>query len=287
VPGKHPDWIKIRVNPYAGALVDKILQKNKINTVCREASCPNIWECFQERTATFLILGKQCTRSCSFCAVGKSPAERVDPGEAERVALAARQLKLKHVVVTSVTRDDLPDGGAGLFALTINKLKQYLPGSTVEVLVPDFNGSSSALQKVLDAGPDILNHNVETVPDLYPSVRPQADYWRSIRLLQKAKEYKQHVRTKSGLMVGLGEKVEEVVRVGKDLLQANCDAVTVGQYLSPSSQHHPVLKYYTPAEFENLEKTLCDLGFFHVKVGPLVRSSYRAYDLVISKGDCP
>lgn len=276
-----PSWIKRRFPPqeeWEG--VQKLLRTLALHTVCESARCPNIGECFRRGTATFLILGNVCTRSCRFCAVAKGTPGSPDPEEPERVAEAARKLNLKHVVITSVTRDDLPDGGAGHFAATIMAIRRVLPQATVEVLVPDFQGKEEALSIVLAARPHVLNHNVETVPRLYPSVRPQANYERSLWLLGRAKEKAPDILTKSGLMVGLGETREEVEGVLRDLKSVQCDIVTIGQYLRPSVRHLPVAAYIPPEEFEYYREYALRLGFLGVASGPFVRSSYRAEEFV-------
>ncbi len=277
-----PSWLKVRLNHDSGKTeVNKILNNNNVNTVCREACCPNLNECYKEGTATFMIMGDRCTRGCSFCAVRKGPPyEKLDPMEAERIALTAKQLNLTHVVITSVTRDDIYDGGAWLFALVIEKIKEYIPGATVEVLIPDFAGDKKALQKVLEAEPDVINHNLETVPSLYLKARPQANYKRSLNLLKEVKKQSPNIRTKSGLMVGLGEEIDEIIETGKDLRSVGCDLLTVGQYLSPSLDHYPVYSYYTPEEFKVIKEHLEELGFSNVMSGPLVRSSYKAYSVI-------
>lgn len=276
-----PSWIKRRFPPQEEwERVQRLLQTLALHTVCESAHCPNLGECFRRGTATFLILGNVCTRSCRFCAVGKGIPLSPDPEEPERVAEAAKRLCLKHVVVTSVTRDDLPDGGAGHFAATILAIRKALPQATVEVLVPDFQGSEEALDTVLAARPEVLNHNVETVPRLYPLVRPQADYARSLRLLERAKEKAPDILTKSGLMVGLGETRKEVEEVLRDLRKARCDIVTIGQYLRPSVHHLPVASYVPPEEFEYYREYALRLGFSGVASGPFVRSSYKAEEFV-------
>lgn len=276
-----PSWIKRRFPPQEEwERVQKLLRTLALHTVCESARCPNLGECFRRGTATFLILGNVCTRSCRFCAVGKGIPLPPDPEEPERVAEAAKRLYLKHVVVTSVTRDDLPDGGAGHFAATILAIRQALPQATVEVLVPDFQGSEEALDTVLAARPEVLNHNLETVPRLYPLVRPQADYARSLRLLEKAKNKAPGILTKSGLMVGLGETRKEVEEVLRDLRKARCDIVTIGQYLRPSVHHLPVASYVPPEEFEYYREYALRLGFSGVASGPFVRSSYKAEEFV-------
>jgi len=277
---RKPDWLRQRLP--SGPDFEKIkgmIRKDRLHTVCQEAGCPNIWECFSHHTATFLIMGSRCTRNCRFCAVTEGPLEPPDPEEPARVASVARQMELKYVVITSVTRDDLPDGGAGIFAETIEKIRQEIPAVCVEVLIPDFQGSKEALETVLNAHPDVLNHNVETVPRLYPEVRPQADYRRSLGLIQHAHEYDPALLTKSGLMLGLGENRTEISRTLEDMLKAGCRMLTLGQYLQPSKDHLPVKRYIPPEEFEEWRKTALQLGFVEVASGPFVRSSYHAREL--------
>lgn len=272
----HPPWIRVRLaqGPNYNE-VKGLLAGLGLHTVCQEARCPNMGECFESRTATFLILGPVCTRNCRFCAIEGGQPGLVDPQEPERVAEAVRTLGLRFAVITSVTRDDLPDGGASQFAETIRAIRRASPGCGIEVLVPDFQGSAEALDAVLEASPDILNHNVETVPRLYPLVRPQAHYGRSLELIKRAKE-SGGCLTKSGLMLGVGETWDEVVQVMAGLRQAGCELLTIGQYLRPSQQHLPIARYYTPEEFDRLANVGRQLGYRHVESGPLVRSSYRA-----------
>jgi lipoyl synthase len=272
-----PDWLKIKVQdgPQKRS-VEGLIRRLSLHTVCDEAQCPNQMECFSLKTATFMILGRICSRNCTFCNVAGGVPEAVDPREPERVALAVRELGLAYAVITSVTRDDLPDGGAGHFVEVIRAVRDLNPGIKIEVLIPDFLGDVEALRRVTAAGPDVLNHNVETVPRLYPFVRPQADFARSLTLLQKAKELDSRLRTKSGIMVGLGEEKAEVIQVFKELRFVDCDLLTIGQYLAPSKQHHPVMAYIPPEMFEEYRRIALDLGFRHVASGPLVRSSYRA-----------
>ena len=271
----RPDWLTIQM-PSTENLdsMKKLLDAGHLHTVCEGADCPNIGECFASKTCTFMILGDVCTRNCRFCAVGHGRPVQVDPDEPQTVALTVRQLGLKHVVVTSVTRDDLGDGGAGHFADTIRAIRIGVPDATIEVLIPDFQGKKDALQKVIDAGPDVVNHNVETVPHLYFSVRPQAIYERSLELLYRVS--KSGILSKSGLMLGLGETNEEVMEVMKDLRAAKCDILTLGQYLSPSPAHHPVVAYIHPDIFTMLQQKAFNMGFLEVNAGPLVRSSYHA-----------
>jgi lipoic acid synthetase len=247
----------------------------RLHTVCQSAHCPNQGECFARGTATFLILGNTCTRSCGFCAVGQGTPAAPDPAEPRRVAEAAARLGLRHVVVTSVTRDDLPDGGSGHFAATIAAVRAACE-ATVEVLTPDFQGSAGSLTRVLEARPDVYNHNVETVPRLYPRVRPQASYERSLELLRRAAAHGHGIMPKSGLMVGLGESHGEAVAVMKDLRRVGCEALTVGQYLRPSPAHLPVERFVPPEEFDQYRDEAKVLGFSVVAAGPFVRSSYHA-----------
>ena len=260
--------------------IRQLLGRGHLHSVCESAQCPNIGECFANKTCTFMILGDICTRNCAFCAVTHGKPNDPDPDEPEHVAQTARQLGLRHVVVTSVTRDDLPDGGAGQFAATIRAIKRESPTATVEVLIPDFRGQGALLKQVVLADPDVINHNLETVPRLYPTVRPGADYRQSLQLLQNVSllDSGGHIATKSGLMLGLGEKEEEVVGVMEDLLQAGCRILTLGQYLRPSPKHHVVVEYVHPDLFKKLEETGLRLGFKQVVAGPLVRSSYHAAD---------
>ena len=250
-----------------------------LHTVCQEARCPNQWECFSRNTATFLIMGDRCTRNCRFCAVLHGPRGEPDPEEPSRVAEAARSLGLDYVVVTSVTRDDLPDGGASLFAETIREIRRKKPGTDVEVLIPDFQGNERALALVLDAGPAVLNHNIETVERLYPEVRPGADYGRSLKLLERARTYSPAIPRKSGMMLGLGETAEEVRGTLRNLLEAGCMMLTLGQYLQPSESHLPVSRFVPPEEFETWRTVALDMGFSAVFSGPFVRSSYRAGEM--------
>ena len=259
--------------------IKALMRSKELHTVCEEARCPNLHECWADRTATFMILGDTCTRRCTFCAIDRAREGRaLDPQEPVHVAEAVRHLGLAHAVVTSVNRDDLPDGGANHFAETIRETRRLNPGCRLEVLIPDFSGSAEALGILLDAGPHVLNHNVETVPRLYPRVRPDADYAQSLELLRRAGESRSRrkILTKSGLMLGLGETRAEVRGTLEDLRSADVDIVTMGQYLSPTRRHLGVEKYYTPAEFDELREEGLSLGFRFVESGPLVRSSYHA-----------
>jgi len=274
---KKPPWLRVRIpNGPQYEQTRKLLREGKLHTVCQEACCPNIFECFSRHTATFLILGDHCTRDCAFCAVKNGPLRPPDPDEPQRVALAAAEMHLKYVVVTSVTRDDLPDGGASQFAATIKAIKQAIPGVGVEVLIPDFQGDPQALTTVLSAHPDILNHNIETVPRLYPTVRPQAVYTRSLDLLANAARQAPHIPTKSGLMLGLGESGDEIRTTLADLREVQCKRLTIGQYLQPSARNLPVERYVPPEEFDQWRNVALEMGFLDVASGPFIRSSYRA-----------
>ncbi|MEN6520429.1 MAG: lipoyl synthase [Armatimonadota bacterium] len=275
--GPKPPWIKAKAPAgenysHVRALVDKM----ELHTVCQSAHCPNIGECWHAKTATFMILGNTCTRNCRFCAVDSGCPEPVDENEPERVGEAVKTLGLKHSVITSVTRDDLPDGGASIFAGTIKAIRRLHPTCSIEVLIPDFAGSEEPLRVVVEARPDILNHNIETVERMYQHIRPQAIYTRSLELLRRSKNIDPTVLTKSGIMVGVGETIPEIVETMKDLREYCCDILTIGQYLRPSVNHAPIDRYYTPEEFEELKKTGLELGFRHVESAPLVRSSYHA-----------
>jgi lipoic acid synthetase len=275
-----PPWLKKRFVFNASAKeVSKLLQGLTLHTVCQEARCPNQLECFGNHTATFMILGDHCSRNCTFCAVAYGSQEPPDPDEPKRVAEAVSLLRLKYVVLTSVTRDDLPDGGATQFATTIKSIREIGKEINVEVLIPDFQGSAQALATVVAAEPAVLNHNVETVPRLYPTVRPQADYERSLQLLAQVKRLNPTTLSKSGLMVGLGEKGEEVGSLLRDLRKVGCDLITIGQYLRPSKEHHPVVEYVSPKIFQTYEMEARSLGFLGVASGPYVRSSYQAESL--------
>jgi lipoic acid synthetase len=272
---KLPAWFKIRISSNERMeRVRNLVREHKLHTVCRSAACPNQTECWNAGTATFLILGNVCTRGCRFCNVPKGRPEGLDQEEPGRVADAVAALNLNYAVITSVTRDDLPDGGAAIFAETIRSIRVRRPGCRVETLVPDFNGSRASLRTVLDAMPDVLNHNLETVPSQYPRVRPQADYKRSLELLKRA--YEQGAVTKTGLMLGLGETMEELGSVISDAAESGCSLLTLGQYLQPGKAHLPVEKYYHPDEFEALRQEALSRGFRQVVAGPLVRSSYHA-----------
>ncbi len=275
-----PPWFKQRsVDPEVMIPMAGLLDGLSLHTICESAHCPNIGDCFSHKTATFLILGDICTRYCSYCAVKKGQPLPLDDEEPGHLLEAVEKLNLRYVVITSVTRDDLADGGASQFAKTVNMLHEKRVGTFIEVLIPDFLGSSEALSTVVVAQPEVINHNVETVPRLYPEVRPEADYRRSIRLLSMVKDLDSGIVTKSGLMLGLGETDEEVVTVMKDLRNAQCDLLTLGQYLPPSPQHHPLARYISPKEFSEFEAIGKGLGFVEVASAPLVRSSFKAAEL--------
>jgi lipoic acid synthetase len=276
---KKPDWLKVRLHhgPHYQELKG-LVGTLGLHTVCEEARCPNIYECWNQRTATFMILGDTCTRACRFCAVKWGRPTHLDREEPRRVAEAVKAMGLRYAVVTSVNRDDLSDGGASIFAETIRAIQEAVPGCGVEVLIPDFEGNWAALKMVLDARPDVLNHNLETVPRLFRQIQPWDSYELSLELLRRAKEMDPYVLTKSGLMVGLGERMDELVEVMRDLVAVNVDIVTIGQYLPPSQRHAPLDRYYTPEEFAELKRIGEELGIRHVESGPLVRSSYHAGD---------
>lgn len=274
---RHPEWIKVRSTGTHGT--KKILRHHSVSTVCEEAKCPNQGKCFSKSTATFMILGNRCTRNCSFCAVESSNPLPPDPYEPERIAAAALELGLEFVVITSVTRDDLHDGGALQFARTIRAIKNKKNILNIEVLTPDFKGDVEALKTVLDVRPDVFNHNVETVPRLYPTVRPQADYTTSINVLKTAKKLYPDIRTKSGIMIGLGENVSETLSVMEDLRNAGCDFLTIGQYLQPRRNNLPVVEYIKPEVFEQYRVKGLEMGFKAVASSPLTRSSLDAGEM--------
>lgn len=273
-----PEWLK--TNTFSDLHETKrLLRNHSLNTVCEEARCPNRGHCFSKPTATFMILGHSCTRNCSFCAVNHSAPEQVDNSEPVRVAQAAKELSLKHVVVTSVTRDDLKDGGAAHFAATVTAIRVVLPEATIEVLTPDFKGSQTSLEKVLKARPTVFNHNVETVPRLYSTVRPEADYKTSLDILKRASQFGESIKVKSGLMVGLGESFDEVIELLNDLKEYGCNYITIGQYLRPKKTNIQVVRYVHPDEFEEYKEKAYEMGFDFVASAPLVRSSMDASEM--------
>jgi len=274
-----PDWLKVRAPGSENYLRLKQLMRGLgLHTVCEEARCPNIGECWHHGTATFMILGDVCTRACGYCAVSHGRPATLDLDEPARVADAIRVLGLQYVVITSVDRDDLQDGGASIFAETIRLTRRVVPSCRIEVLIPDFKGEAAPLAAVLEAGPDVLNHNTETVPRLYRAARSGGKYARTLELLARSRELAPHIPTKSGLMVGLGEEWNELVHTLRDLGGAGVEILTIGQYLRPSIDHLPMTRYYTPAEFAELKRLAIDMGFGHVESGPLVRSSYHAHE---------
>lgn len=276
----RPSWLKKRLPSSAEPeKLRAMLSQNRLHTVCQQACCPNLGECFSRGTATFMIMGSFCTRNCRFCAVSHGTPYLPDPTEPNRVARAAKKMGLNYVVVTSVTRDDLPDGGASVFAQTVNKIHQIGLDTLVEVLIPDLQGDKSALKTVVDAQPHVLNHNIETVARLYTAVRPQAQYRRSLQLLKQARKYDANIITKSGLMLGLGETSDEIHATLQDLLDSSCRLLTLGQYLQPTREHLPVERFVHPEEFDNWRAIALEMGFAQVASGPFVRSSYQAHKL--------
>ena len=270
-----PPWFKVRLQQGPDYQdIRQVVDRLGLHTICEEARCPNIWECWNSRTATFLILGDICTRRCHYCSVTTGRPQAVDHEEPFRVAQAVQAMRLKHAVITSVNRDELDDGGASLFAETIRQIRLVNPACTVEVLIPDFEGKAAALQAVADMRPDILNHNIETVERLFPGIRPQGKYRRSIELLGRARQM--GLTTKSGLIAGMGETADEIKQVMRDLRSVGCDILTIGQYLQPTKAHIPVARFYHPDEFAQFKEMGLALGFRHVESGPLVRSSYHA-----------
>ncbi|NJP04956.1 MAG: lipoyl synthase [Chloroflexaceae bacterium] len=276
---RRPAWLKAPAPTGANYEdVRSLMRDLQLHTVCEEAHCPNIGDCWNHRTATFLLLGDVCTRGCRYCAIGKGKPAPLDEDEPEHVAQAVAHLKLRHAVLTSVNRDDLPDGGAHIFAASIARIRHYVPDCTIEVLIPDFDGNWDALNLVLEASPDVLNHNIETVPRIFRRFRPRATYAQSLELLTRARAFRPDLTTKSGLMVGAGETNDEVLAVLDDLQQCDVNVVTIGQYLAPSSSHWKVERYVTPAEFEHFRREGLARGFRHVESSPLVRSSYHAHE---------
>jgi lipoic acid synthetase len=274
-----PEWLKVRApGSPSYTRLKGLMRELNLHTVCEEAQCPNIGECWNHGTATFMILGDICTRACSYCAVSHGRPHTVDSAEPHRVANAIHTLGLNYVVITSVDRDDLADGGASIFAETIRETRARLDACRIEVLIPDFQGNEAALRTVLDARPDILNHNTETVPRLYKMARSGGRYTRTLELLDRSRRYAPDIPTKTGLMVGLGEEHDEIVETLTDLRDVQCKVLTIGQYLRPSEAHAPMVRYYHPDEFARLKQIALDLGFVHVESGPLVRSSYHAHE---------
>ena len=277
---EKPPWLKKRLP--AGFICEEVgtlINNAKVHTVCQEAQCPNIWECFSRKTATFMIMGDRCTRYCRFCAVKHGPDRFPDPEEPLRIAGMVQNLNLDYVVITSVTRDDIPDGGASFFVRTVKEIRRKVPNALIELLIPDFQGNKDALRSITDIRPDVLNHNIETVPRLYSTVRPGAIYQRSLDLLMQVVTFDSAIIAKSGLMLGLGEQPEEILNTLKDLLHAGCQLVSIGQYLQPTKAHLPVERYIPPKEFNDWRKIAIEMGFVEVACGSFVRSSYHAKDL--------
>ena len=279
---RHPDWLKVRIGggeKYSQMI--SLLQTSKLHTICQEAKCPNIAECFGSGTAVFLILGDICTRNCRYCNVNNGIPKPLDPNEPRDIAESVKTLGLKYAVITSVTRDDLHDGGAKVFFDTITSIKDFNPECKVEVLTPDFNGNIESIKTVINAKPDVFNHNIEVVQDLFPEIRPEGNYNMSLRFLKDIKKIHNKMKTKSGFMIGLGEKYEQILATMKDLRKSEVDFLTIGQYLQPTRNHVDIKKYYTPIEFKELREVSLKLGFSHVESGPLVRSSYHAERAII------
>lgn len=278
--GVKPFWLKQRLP--AGSIYEEVstrINNAKVHTICQEAQCPNIWQCFSRKTATFMIMGDRCTRNCRFCSVAHGPKHFPDPDEPVRIAEMIRYLNLDYVVVTSVTRDDLPDGGASFFVRTVREIRRKVPNVLVELLIPDFQGNKDSLRSIIEVEPDVLNHNIETIPRLYTIVRPEAIYQRSLNLLKQVVTFDSTIITKSGLMLGLGEQPEEILNTLKDLLDVGCQLITMGQYLQPTKAHLPVKRFIPPIEFDNWRKIALEMGFTEVASGPFVRSSYHAKNL--------
>jgi lipoic acid synthetase len=285
LPDRKPPWLKVQAPGGSNYLrLKNLMRELDLHTVCEEAHCPNVGECWQHGTATFMILGDVCTRNCAYCAVAHGRPPKFDPAEPERVAQAAAQMSLQHVVLTSVDRDDLPDFGAWAFAETIRQIKAQVPGCSVEVLVPDFQGRESSIRTVLEANPDIYNHNTETVPRLYKKCRPGGRYNRVMDIFTTSKRIAPNIPTKTGIILGMGETIEEVIATMRDLREVDVDILTLGQYLRPSADHIPIDRYVTPEEFALLKREGMAMGFKHVESGPLVRSSYHAWEQVQAAG---
>jgi lipoic acid synthetase len=285
LPDRKPPWLKVQAPGGSNYLrLKNLMRELDLHTVCEEAHCPNVGECWQHGTATFMILGDVCTRNCAYCAVAHGRPPKFDPAEPERVAEACAQMTLQHVVLTSVDRDDLPDFGAWAFAETIRQIKEKVPGCSVEVLVPDFQGRESSIRTVLEAAPDIYNHNTETVPRLYKKCRPGGRYHRVMEIFRTSKRIAPHIPTKTGIILGMGETIEEVIATMGELREVDVDILTLGQYLRPSADHIPIDRYVTPEEFALLKREGMAMGYKHVEAGPLVRSSYHAWEQVQAAG---
>lgn len=278
---RHPDWLKVKIGGGKDfAKIKSMLREAKLHTICEEARCPNIAECFGRGTAVFLILGNICTRNCKYCNVKHGVPLSLNLNEPKDVAESVKDLGLKYAVITSVTRDDLEDGGASVFYDTVKEIKKLNNSCKIEVLIPDFRGSEEALKKVADSKPDVVNHNIEVAEELFPEIRPEGNYTVSLEVLKNIKKIDKNVRLKSGFMVGLGENKDQIVKTMQDLRDSDVDFLTIGQYLQPTRNHAEIKKYYTPKEFDEFKKTATDLGFKHVESGPLVRSSYHAEEAI-------
>ncbi len=275
---EKPDWLKVNINLNEFEKVSNLLKKLNLNVVCYHAACPNIGECFAKHTATFLILGNICTRNCAFCSIKKGDPLPPDPNEPKNVAQAVKELNIRHAVITSVTRDDLPDFGSTQFVKTIQEIRNIQPQTIIEVLIPDFNGSLTALKRIIEEKPEIINHNLETVPRLYSKIRPQANYKTSLGILKQVKRLNSNIFTKSGIMLGLGETEDEIISLMKDLRTVKCDILTIGQYLQPSKEQIEVIEYIKPSTFQKFKSMGESIGFLYVNSGPLVRSSFNAED---------
>ena len=276
---RHPDWLKVRIAGGENYVKMKsLLRRAKLHTICEEAKCPNIAECFGSGTAVFLILGDICTRNCRYCNVKHGKPQGLNLSEPEDVANSVKKLALRYVVITSVTRDDLTDGGASVFYDTVKAIRKKNKDCKIEVLIPDFKANIDSLKKIIDSKPDVINHNIEVVEDLFPKIRPEGNYNLSLKLLKKIKMINSKIKSKSGFMIGLGENKDQIIQTIKDLRESNVDFLTIGQYLQPSRKHVEIKKYYTPEEFDKFKKIALGMGFLHVESGPLVRSSYHAQD---------
>lgn len=274
---RHPDWLKVKIGGGENyTRMKSLLRQSKLHTICEEAKCPNIAECFGSSTAVFLILGDICTRNCRYCYVKHGKPKELSPNEPKDVAESVKQLSLEYVVITSVTRDDLEDGGANVFYEVVKEINRLNKTCKVEVLVPDFKGDKDSLRKIVESKPDVVNHNIEVVRELFPDIRPEGNYDLSLELLKNVKKFDKNMKTKSGFMIGIGENEEQILRTMEDLRNADVDFLTIGQYLQPSKNHADIKKYYTPEEFDELKKIALNMGFKYVESGPLVRSSYHA-----------
>ncbi len=274
---RHPDWLKVKIGSGEEYVKMKsLLRKANLHTICEEAKCPNIAECFRSGTAVFLILGDICTRNCKYCNVKHGEPKKINVTEARDIAESVKKLRLNYVVITSVTRDDLDDGGAFLFSKTVDEIKRINPRCKIEVLIPDFKGDIKSLKKIVDSSPNVINHNIEVVKELFPYIRPEGDYNISLKLLENIKKIDKNMKTKSGFMIGIGEKTKQIIKTIDDLRRVNVDFLTIGQYLQPSKKHVKIKKYYTPKDFVEFKKIALSKGFIHVESGPLVRSSYHA-----------